>query len=125
MMLWIALPSLVLTLINGLIFYRLVAENYSSLVDLSPMTEEAKNVLYGELRETSEKILVLSTAFVLSISALSLFFSHQIVGSLEQLKNAFRRVKEGDSQVKVRFRTQDEFQDIAAEFNSMMEKLKK
>jgi hypothetical protein len=47
---WLTASGLVLVSMNGAVFYLYTRENYTTLVDLSPMTDEARLLLQGELR---------------------------------------------------------------------------
>ena len=56
--------------------------------------------------------VLLTTVFTL---ALGLVYSHRIAGPIYNLKKALREVRRGNLQRRVRFRTKDEFHDLAAE----------
>jgi HAMP domain-containing protein len=64
-----------------------------------------------------------SVAFVIFGAIFGLIFSHQIAGPVYHLIKIMKAVKEGDLQARVQFRPQDEFSELGAEFNSMMDKI--
>jgi methyl-accepting chemotaxis protein len=48
---------------------------------------------------------------------------HRTAGPMHQLSVAFQRVKSGDFSVRVHWRKKDDFQEIAGDFNEMMESI--
>lgn len=105
------------------ISYAYIRENYDILVDLSPMTEQTKALLYQELAKLV-RILVVTAAFFLGLVFLAgVYFSHKAAGPLHNFKRVFADIKAGRKDTRVHLRPGDEFQEIAQEFNSMMDQL--
>lgn len=94
------------------------------LVDLSPMNDEAKVQLYTELNDMVLKCGGITVVYLFLIGILAIVISHRAAGPLYHFKATFSRVASGDRSARIRLRPSDDFQDVAIEFNKMMEKLK-
>ncbi len=121
---WLTTTGLFLVLINGIIAYSYIKENYITLVDLSPMTDEAKSQMYTELHHLILALSLTSILFLVIVSLLGIVLSHRTAGPLYHFKRVFDEVKKGKVHQRVRLRPGDEFQDVAKSFNDMMESLK-
>lgn len=115
--------AFILTAINVGIIYNYVKENYTFLVDLSPMTDEAKKQLYLELQQLIWILGGSSTFFLIFIIILGLFLSHRTAGPLYHFKRVFDEIASGHQERRVNLRPKDEFLDVAKSFNQMMERL--
>lgn len=122
---WLSASGLMLVALNGFTFYQHIKENYSILVELSPMTDESKNQLFHELNIIVVKIAVFSGLFVVVVALLGIILSHRTVGPLYHFKRVFREIASGNTALRVKLRKKDEFQDVALEFNRMMDRLTK
>ncbi len=118
---WISLSGLLLVICNSTIFYFFTSENYALLVDLSPMTDEAKMQLYKELKQIITLLITGNLAFLVLISIVGLIFSHRAAGPLYHFKRVFRDIKNGNLAARIRLRPHDDFKEVAAEFNEMIE----
>lgn len=121
---WITFTGLLLILIYSGLIYRYVHENYSLLVDLSPMTDEAKAQLYRELREIFLKVSGISVFFLMICAVFGIILSHRTAGPMYHFKRVFGQIKDGNRQSRVHLRPKDDFRDVAEAFNSMMDTLK-
>lgn len=113
--------GLLVTVIYGFVFYTFTRENYALLVDLAPMTEEVKVQLYSELRQIMFWLAVSSAVFMVTTAVLALVLSHRSAGPLYQFKRVFEEVRQGKLDSRIRLRPGDDFQDVAAAFNEMMD----
>jgi methyl-accepting chemotaxis protein len=120
---WLSSTGLVLMLANSATFYFFVKENYDLLVELSPMSDEAKQQLYRELYQIIGYLVVGNLTFLVLISILGLVYSHRTAGPLYHFKRVFNEVKQGNSKARVRLRPTDDFRDVAEAFNDMMDKI--
>lgn len=121
---WVSLTGAFLVVLNAGIFYSYVKENYAILVDLSPMTDEAKALLYQELHQILLELGLASFAFILLVSFLGLVFSHRTAGPMYHFDRVFREIKEGKVDSRVRLRPKDDFRNVADTFNEMMDSLR-
>ncbi len=117
--------AMLVSVLYSTIFYIYIKENYSILVELSPMTDEAKAQLYSELRHIVMLLGAGSLGFVAMVSCLALFLSHRSAGPLYHFKRVFEEIRSGKSDVRIHLRPRDDFQEVAESFNSMMEAVTK
>ena len=122
---WLTGTGLTLVLMNSLTFYLFTKENYSLLVDLGPMTDEAKQQLYSELGQIIMYLVLGSTIFLILVTLVGLIFSHRTAGPLYHFKRVFSEIKNGNPKARVRLRPTDDFQEVADTFNEMMDVLEK
>jgi len=115
--------GIILTVANATLFYRYVNENYAILVELSPMTEEAKALLYKELRTIIGFLTVSSLVFVAVVAWLALMISHRTAGPLYHFNRVFNEIRTGKSGSRIHLRPEDDFQDVAESFNRMMDSI--
>jgi hypothetical protein len=118
---WLTSSGFALVLLNALIAYSYINENYVTLVDLSPMTDEAKVQLYTELRHLIYALTGLSFVFMFVMIILGIFLSHRTAGPLYHFKRVFQEIKAGNLNHRIHLRPKDEFQDVAKDFNEMMD----
>ncbi len=122
---WISTTGLALIFVNAAVFYFYVRENYSILVDLSPMTAEAKAQLYQELHEILLKLSAGSLVFLFLVVVFGVILSHRTAGPMFHFKRIFASIEQGDLNARVRLRPKDDFQDVAQKFNAMMDSIVK
>ena len=120
---WITTSGFILVLINAMIAYSYIRENYITLVELSPMTDQTRALMYAELRNLIFALSVTSLCFLGLISVLGLILSHRTAGPLYHLNRVFNEIASGNRKARAKLRLQDEFQDVADSFNQMMDRL--
>lgn len=118
---WLTLSGLVLVFLNAYSFYSYTRENYDLLVDLSPMTDEAKAQLYLELNQIVFRLGLISVGFLVVAGIIGVVLSHRTAGPMFHFKRVFRSIREGNLNARVHLRPKDDFQDVAKEFNDMMD----
>lgn len=120
---WLSATALFLITVNAAVFYHYISENYSVLVELSPMTEEAKGLLYSELRRILFLLGGASLVFVVLTSILGIFYSHRTAGPLYHFNRVFKLIASGKTDSRVVLRPNDDFREVAQSFNEMMDKI--
>ena len=120
---WLFLTGLILILWNFSVFYFYTRENYALLVELSPMTEEARLQLQRELSQISALLALSSLAFLAVMVVVGVAISHRAAGPLFQFKRVFSEIRDGKRQARIKLRTGDDFQEIARAFNEMMDEI--
>jgi methyl-accepting chemotaxis protein len=120
---WLTTSGFILVLINAMIAYSYIRENYITLVELSPMTDQTRALMYAELRNLILALSVTSLCFLGLISVLGLILSHRTAGPLYHLNRVVYEIQSGIRKARAKFRQQDEFQDVADSFNQMMDSL--
>ena len=123
--LWLTGTGLCLVTLNAAVFYTYTKENYDFLVQMSPMTDEAKALLYHELHSIILTLLGISLLFCLLMGILGIVISHRTAGPLFHFKRVFNEIKKGNVNQRVRLRPKDDFKDVAQAFNEMMDQLHK
>jgi len=118
---WISLTGFILIFVNAYVFYSYISENYAILVDLSPMTDEAKAQLYKELYEILIKLGVFSFLFLVCVFFMGIILSHRTAGPLFHFRSVFNKIKDGDLSARIHLRPKDDFRDVAHDFNAMMD----
>ena len=120
---WLTGSGLLLVVLNTLVFYSKVRENYQFLVEMSPMTDEAKTLLFKELNQIAWIILGSSFLFLILVGVLGLILSHRTAGPLYHFQKVFNDIKNGKLKARIRLRPKDDFQGVAQSFNEMMDQL--
>jgi methyl-accepting chemotaxis protein len=121
---WLGATGLLLTAINSSVFYLYIRENYSTLVELSPMTDAAKSQLYAELNQIVISLIVVSAVFMGVVAFLGLVISHKTAGPLYHFKRVFKEIHKGNHKARINLRPTDDFRDVAQAFNEMMDAIK-
>ena len=121
---WLTASGLLLVILNAAIFYSYVHENYEMFLELTPMSDEARELLTSELREILLRLGLLSLGFILIIAGVGLVLSHRAAGPMYAFRRVFRQIREGDHKARIHLRPKDHFQQVAAEFNQMMDSLR-
>lgn len=122
---WVSGTGFLLIGLYSVLVYHYVSENYSILVELSPMEDSAKAQLYRELKEIIMKLSGGSLIFLSLVSILGIMISHKTAGAMFAFKKTFKLIKAGNSLARINLRPGDDFQDVAKEFNEMMDAVAK
>ena len=93
------------------------------MVDLSPMEDEVKIQLYRELHQIVLYLGLFSFTFILICSAFATLLSHRTAGALFHFKRIFLEIQKGNLNARIHIRPKDDFQDVAKEFNKMVDTL--
>ena len=120
---WVTFSGFVISVVNSLIFYFYIKENYEILVDLGPTTDEVKAQLYSELYQIIIKLSAFSLTFLVGAAVLGIIFSHRTAGPMYHFMKVFEQIKKGDHKARIRLRPGDDFQDVATAFNQMIEEV--
>lgn len=99
-------------------------QNYAILVEMGGLDKVVHEAL---LRELTIFITVVSAIFLVHLTGmlfLGVIFSHRIAGVIYAVKRTAKDIIEGKN-AQLKFRASDEFQELASEFNLLVENLKK
>lgn len=108
---------------SAVAFREYVKVNYQVLTHTTAITEEIEQIYVKELRRFTDTILILSAAFLVVLALWMLYITHRSAGPMYHFKRVFEAIKRGQRDQRIRLRPHDEFQDVAAAFNAMMDKL--
>ena len=78
---------------------------------------------FAPTRELFRQVVITSAGLAIIVTIIALLFSHIILRPIHNLYEAAKRVGKGDTQVKVKITSRDEFRDLALAFNQMTESL--
>jgi hypothetical protein len=123
---WLTIPGMCLIAVNALVFYYYIRENYATLVDLSPMTDAARNQLYAELNAIVVKLTGFSIVFLAIVIVLGILLSHRTVGPLYRMKKICQAVVNDDmAGARIQLRPRDDFKDVAEALQGAISHLSK
>lgn len=107
----------------GGVLYFFLERNYNLLLKYSALDPEITALLYRELNLMIGLIGGTFFLYLVGISVLGVLFSHRVAGVITAVKRTMGEIVEGkDSALKLR--TKDEFQELADEFNAMVDYLR-
>lgn len=116
-----------LVFLCSLIYPAVIYESYSRLIEAA----NTKGLTEMSIRLNNSKtsilqLLVLSQLIFTSLAfVISVFQSHRIAGPIYKLRMYLAKVREGNAQDKLFFRKNDNFKEIAEEYNLAMESIYK
>jgi methyl-accepting chemotaxis protein len=68
---------------------------------------------------------LIALCFILIMGVIVFVLSHRTAGALYHFKKVFNEINGGNHNQRIRLRKNDDFQDVAAAFNEMMDQLQK
>jgi len=107
----------------GLVFYRFIRENYDTIVELSPITDDSKILLYTELNSIILYLSVLSFVFLSVITIIGIVFSHKVAGPMFKIKTICNAINAGHLGRRIALRPGDDFREVVAELNRALNTL--
>jgi methyl-accepting chemotaxis protein len=110
-----------LSLIYPWIIYNQLEQflRYVALDPLGPQLSKLQSIR----SEMLGLIVTLQVVFMLTISVVSVILSHRIAGPLYKLSQFFSKVTQGSIAERLTFRKADHFQELASDYNEMMDAL--
>jgi class 3 adenylate cyclase len=87
------------------------------------VAEISMDEAFAPTRELFREVVVCSAGLAIIVTIIALLFSHIILRPIHSLYEAAKRVSLGDTHVKVKITSRDEFRDLALAFNQMTESL--
>jgi signal transduction histidine kinase len=118
---WLFISGLILVSGISFVFYKYISENYSLLVELSPMTDVVKTQLAAELNVIVFSILFGSLVFLILVSMMGLIFSHRVAGPIFHISRVLSEIRDGNVDARITLRPKDEFQELADEVNKTLD----
>lgn len=104
----------------------IIANLYDSLI--SALTHDPLGPQITGLVESKNNLLwlliLMQVALIAITFLISIFMSHKIAGPLYKLKQFFRAAKDGNFTQTLSFRKRDHFQDLAVDYNEMMDSIR-
>ena len=123
--LWISALLVVLTAFNTSLFYNFIKASYTVIVTTVPFDDLGKLQLAKDLRQTSLNLTLFTSAFLIVSVLISIYISHRTAGPIYQLRKVISQVRSGNLNARAHFRPGDDFQELAQEFNQLLDMIEK
>lgn len=105
------------------VLYSALARVYNQLLALIVEKGEAARIVEQQFRETAVYLVVLSVVFVVGTVAVSVLYTHRLVGPTFAFRRHLRSLLEGRYEVRTALRRHDAFQEVAEDLNALSERL--
>ena len=116
--------GVIFTVAFAFAFREYVKVNYEVLTHTA-VSEELGPLYFQELRSFTQSAVILSLAFLAVLVLWAFFVTHRTAGPMYHFKRVFNAIGSGAVNERIRLRPHDEFRDVAASFNRMMDELAK
>lgn len=123
--LFIVLTGFVGTTINGYLYYSYVVGSYDFILPHAKLPQEIIDERYRELFTLWVSLTLITLLMILVIAIWTLFITHRAAGSVYHMNRVVNEIRSGNAKARVHLREKDEFQDLAASINEMVEELQK
>ncbi|MEZ4751686.1 MAG: methyl-accepting chemotaxis protein [Bdellovibrionota bacterium] len=115
--------SFIPILVTAAIISYFLRQNYLLLVNYAALDPDITSLLMWELKFLIAIIGVTFFCFFAAITVLGIVFSHRIAGVIYKTRKTCKEISSG-SEIELKFRDKDEFQDLADDFNAMLKTLR-
>jgi HAMP domain-containing protein len=122
---FIILAGFVSMTLNGYLYYSYVADSYDFILRHSSLSQEVIDDRHRELFVLWVSLTVLSLLVILGIAIWTLVLTHRATGPVYHMRRVMEEIRSGNVAARVRLRKKDEFQELAASFNAMMDELQR
>lgn len=120
MMIGIMIIVILVTIFSSVGFYIFVHQEIAKIVTIDIQNNEELEGLFSVIRRGI--IIILINTVIIS-SAIIQLASKKILGPLEKMMDASKKVAEGDFEVRLETQRKDEIQDLTNNFNHMVKEL--
>lgn len=121
-LLFVLLAMIVPTLICGAVLYYLIWQTIAAEIAIPEALSEN---LIPALDKVNMMLLILLPLVFIVMLLLSIFISHRIAGPIYRLERELKEISKGDYSCRIKFRSNDELQEIADGINELLECLSK
>ena len=122
-----AIAAIIAGSANILLFYHYMHENYEifidSLLEAGMLSSQVVSLLYQEFYYVFKIMILITLGFAIFCIILGVISSHRIIGPSVAFHRVFQQIREGNREARIKLRPKDEFQDIAEDFNKMMDQI--
>lgn len=115
--------SLVFCAFLGGVLYVNLNQLYAFVIELTDAPEEVENVIFTYLGSLQNWIYLSVSAYILVVVALSVWYTHRLVGPMVAFKKHFEAIAAGDYAHRTVLRKNDAFQEAAIQLNLTTETL--
>jgi nitrogen fixation/metabolism regulation signal transduction histidine kinase len=110
-------------LFNGYLYYAYVDDSYAFIFRYSTLAQELIDQRHRDLLVFGIALAAGSLVITLLLAAWALVLTHRAAGAVYHIKKVIGEIKAGNVTRRVHLRKKDEFQDLAAAFNQLMDEL--
>ncbi|HYC47029.1 MAG TPA: HAMP domain-containing protein [Burkholderiales bacterium] len=110
-------------LLNGYLYYSYVDDSYAFILQYSTLSQELIEQRHRDLLVFGVALAAVSLVVTLILAAWALVLTHRAAGAVYHVKKVIGEIKAGNLTRRVHLRKKDEFQDLAAAFNQLMDEL--
>lgn len=110
------------------VLFGMVLFGYQFLTFLQDIFKDHPILLqrvYEEGPKLIYPLIIKSTIFFALLAMISALLSHRIAGPVYHFEKICREIKQGDKQARIKLRQGDALEDLAEEFNSMLDTITK
>ena len=110
-------------LLNGYLYYAYVDESYRFILKYSTLSQELIDQRHRDLLIFGLALAATSLLITLVFAVWALVLTHRAAGAIYHIKRVIGEIRAGDVSRRVHLRKKDEFQDLAAAFNQLMDEM--
>jgi signal peptidase II len=117
---------LLLGVINILIVrYSVVQTVIQALGGLEQIGRTKVDMIYLEVDLITVYLIIFTSIFIAMVMGIGIIVSHRIAGPMVAFQRTFDLIRKGDEKARLELRPNDEFRDIAAVFNDMVDQIQR
>ena len=109
--------------VNGYLYYSYVDASYAFILRYSTLSQDLIAQRHMDLLIFSVALAAGSLVITLILAVWALVLTHRAAGAVYAVKKVIGEIRAGDPTRRVHLRKKDEFKDLAAAFNEMMDEL--
>ena len=111
------------SLLNGYLYYAYVDDSYTFILKYSTLSQNLIDQRHRDLLIFGVALAVISLLITLIFAVWALVLTHRAAGAVYHIKRVIGEIRAGDVTRRVHLRKKDEFQDLAAAFNQLMDEV--
>jgi nitrogen fixation/metabolism regulation signal transduction histidine kinase len=107
-----------------LFFFLYVRPRFEQLIQFAQVSSEISSAMRLEMNAIFQWLVALSLVILMAMLWVAMILSHRAAGPMFRFKKVFEQIRSGDHTARIHLRPKDDFQDVAHEFNTMMDEIK-
>lgn len=121
--LWAMVCGVIGAVLPRILYDLWFADLVADVVARTGMRPEAQAEILAGMDRALADFVPWAAVFLSAAAPWLIVVSHRTAGPMQHFKRVFREIREGNEYQRVHLRAKDEFQDVAREFNRMMDSL--
>lgn len=117
----IAGSGLGVSLIFTAVTRTLLLDKYSMLIQLSAMSESAKELMDSEISGLWSYMVVTSVAFAILCFGWGIYYSHRLAGPIFRIRKVINEYHNGNPNLRIQLRPKDDFHELAKDVNELLD----